>query len=136
MKNSSLIHIMHDHKCSQCKAFYLPYEKGVVCPNCGFHEEDVYDIVPKLTQIAKLQIDKIGLYTPIVWWKGSFVDNVALLIFQALDAFEEDGGEDFKQFVQEYFDNKKWGNQLYMKNHVKDLAYRVYLSINNYKYND
>ena len=29
------LHIMYDHQCAKCEAFYIPYEEGVTCPNCG-----------------------------------------------------------------------------------------------------
>ena len=40
------LHIMYDYQCSKCEAFYIPYEEGVTCPNCGLDEDEVYDITP------------------------------------------------------------------------------------------
>ena len=53
------LHIMYDHQCSKCKAFYIPYEKGIVCPNCGLNEDDIYDIVPQLAHSVTSGV-KIG----------------------------------------------------------------------------
>jgi len=125
------LHIMYDHQCSNCEAFYIPYKEGIVCPNCGLSEEETYDIIPQLANSAQYQIDMHGFYTPIAWWTGSFGDHVALLIFQVLDAFYKDERDNFEEVAKEYLDKAKWGNQLYMKNHIRDLSYRVYLAIKN-----
>jgi len=117
---------MYDHQCSKCEAFYIPYEKGIVCPNCGLDEEKKYDIVPELATSANYQMREMGFYTPIAWWTGSFGDHVALLIFQVLDAFHAQKEKSFQEFSLEYFDKSKWGNQLYMKNHIRDLSYKVF----------
>ena len=123
------LHIMYDHQCSKCEAFYIPYEKGIVCPNCGLDEEEIYDIVPELANSANYQMDTMGFYTPIAWWIGSFGDYVALIIFQILDAYAKQDGEDFKDIALEYCDSRSWGNQLYMKKHICDLSYKVFLEL-------
>jgi len=123
------LHIMYDHQCLKCEAFYIPYEKAIVCPNCGLDEEEIYDIVPKLANSANYQMDTMGFYTPIAWWTGSFGDHVALLIFQVLDAFHTQEEKSFQEFALEYFDKSKWGNQLYMKEHIRALSYKVFLEL-------
>ena len=120
---------MYDHQCSKCEAYYIPYEKGIVCPNCGLDEEEIYDIVPKLANSANYQMDTMGFYTPIAWWTGSFGDHVALLIFQVLDAYNAQKEKSFPEFALEYFDKSKWGNQLYMKEHIRALSYKVFLEL-------
>jgi len=123
------LHIMYDHQCSKCEAFYIPYEKGIVCPNCGLDEEDIYDIIPRLVSSANYQMDTMGFCTPIAWWTGSFGDYVALLIFQVLDAFHAQKEKSFQEFALEYFDKFTWDDQLYMKNHIRDLSYKVFLGL-------
>jgi hypothetical protein len=125
---------MYDHQCSKCEAYYIPYEKGIVCPNCGLDEEELYDIVPELAQSANYQMDTVGKYTPIAWWTGSFGDHVALIIFQILDAYtNQEEGKKFREVASEYCDNRTWGNQLYMKNHIKELSYKVFLELTDKK---
>lgn len=34
-------HIMYDHQCLKCEAYYIPYKKGIVCPYCGLNEEEI-----------------------------------------------------------------------------------------------
>jgi len=123
------IHIMYNHQCSKCEAFYIPYEEGVVCPNCGVNEAEVYNIVVDILSSADYQMNKHGFYTPKVWWSGSFGDHVALLIFKALDAFYIQEEKSFKEFALEHFNNSKWGNQLYMKNHIYELSCKVFVEL-------
>ena len=124
------LHIMYDHQCSKCEAFYIPYEKDIVCPNCGLNEEEPYDIVPDLVHSAKYQMDTMGFYTPAAWWTGSFGDYVALIIFQILDAYNNQEEKKFQEIAFEYCNNRTWGNQLYMKDHLRDLSYSVFLALN------
>ena len=124
------LHIMYDHQCSKCEAYYIPYKKGIVCPNCGLDEEDVCDIVPRLTHSAQYQMETMGFYTPIAWWTGSFGDYVALIIFQILDAHNnQKGKKEFSKVALEYCNNRTWGKQLYMKDHICNLSYKVFLKL-------
>ena len=124
------LHIMYDHQCLECEAYYIPYAKDIVCPNCGKAEKKVFNIVAELAKSAQYQMNTMGFYTPIAWWTGSFGDYVALIIFQILDAYTNQTEEkDFKSVATEYCNNKTWGNQLYMKNHIRDLTYKVYLEL-------
>jgi len=123
------LHIMYNHQCSKCEAYYIPYEEGVVCPNCGHDEKEPYDLVPILANSAKYQMDIMGLYTPIAWWTGSFGDHVALIIFQILDAYDKQMGQKFQNIAFKYCSSRSWGNQLYMKDHICDLSYKVFLAL-------
>lgn len=127
------LHIMYDHQCSKCEAFYIPYEKGVVCPQCALDEDETYDIVPQLANSANYQMDIHGFYTPIAWWTGSFGDHVAFLIFKVLDKFYTQKENNFQEVAEEHFNSSEWGTQLYMKNHIRDLSYEVYLEIEKQK---
>lgn len=123
------LHIYYDHQCPECEAYYIPYSDTVVCPKCGFKEDEVYDIIPELTRSAQYQMDTMGFYTPIAWWVGSFGDHVALVIFELLDRCSFKKEEDFEAIASDFFDKRDWGNQLYLKGHIRDIAYLVYLEI-------
>lgn len=127
------LHIMYDNQCQQCEAYYIPYKDDVVCPNCGSILEEIYNIVPQLAHSANYQMDMHGFYTPIAWWVGSLGDHIALLIFKVLDKFYTQEESTFKEIAQEHFNNRDWGSQLYMKNHIIDLSYEVYLEIEKQK---
>ena len=61
---------MYTHQCSKCEAFYIPYEKDIVCPNCGLNESDnvtwgeqlylknyVYELSTKVYRELQTQVD-------------------------------------------------------------------------------
>ncbi len=65
------LHIMYYHQCSKCEAYYIPYDKDIVCPNCGVNEEEVAeDIISTIVSSANYQKRMFGIYTPIAWWTG------------------------------------------------------------------
>lgn len=123
------LHIYYDHQCPECEAHYIPYANTVICPRCGFKEDEVVNIIPQLACSAKYQMDTMGFYTPVAWWVGSFGDHVALMIFKLLDRCDFQEGEDFEAIALEYFDEKDWGEQLYLKEHIRDIARLVYIEI-------
>jgi len=117
---------MYTHQCSKCEAFYIPYEKDIVCPNCGLNESEIYDIVTAICNSANYQRNRYGLYIPPAWRIGSFGDHLALLIFKVLDAFNAQKEKKFEEFSLNFFDNVTWGEQLYLKNYVYELSTKVY----------
>ena len=123
------LHIMYDHQCLKCEAYYIPYKEGIVCPNCGLDEKEPYDLISILANSAKYQMLTMGFYTPIAWWTDSFGDHVALIIFQILDAYDKQDGQDFQDVALQYCNSRSWGNQLYMKDHISDLSYKVFLEL-------
>ena len=123
------LHIMYDHQCSKCEAFYIPYAEGIVCPNCGLDEKAPYNLVPILANSAEYQMNTMGFYTPIAWWTGSFGDHVALIIFQILDAYDKQEGQKFQDIALEHCNSNSWGKQLYIKDHICDLSYKVFLEL-------
>lgn len=124
------LHIMYDHQCSDCEAYYIPYD-NVPCPNCGKVEDERTSIISMITYSANYQKDCFNRYTPIAWWTGSFGDYVALKVFHVLDNFYSQDNKDFTAVSQEYVNQLKWGNQLYLKNHIRDIAEKVYYEIEN-----
>lgn len=126
------LHIMYDHQCSNCEAFYIPYKENISCPNCGFEEESV-NIISTIVNSANYQMDIYGCYSPIAWWVGSFGDHVALHIFNVLDKFYEQKEKNFEEVSKEYFDEGDWGDQIYLKQHIKDISYEVYQEIEKQK---
>ena len=127
------IPIMYNHQCSKCEAYYIPYDKDIVCPNCGLNEEVAEDIISRIVSSANYQKEIFGIYTPIAWWTGSLGDHIALLIFQCLDAYEAQAEKSFAEFAQVYFDKAQWGNQLYMKRNIYGLSCGVFEALDSEK---
>lgn len=128
------MHIMYNHQCTNCEAYYIPFDKDVVCPNCGANEEELAEgIISRIVSSANYQKEMFGIYTPIAWWQGSFGDYVALLIFKVLDAYEEQEEYSFTEFAQIHFDKRQWGNQLYMKSNIFELSCKVFEELDSQK---
>ena len=123
------IHIHNNHKCSQCQAYYIPYEKGIYCPKCGKNEKIIYPLIPELRQSAKYQKDINNCYTPTTWWNASFGDYLALLIFKVLDYFDLQESTNFQQIAIKYFELQNFDEQIYLKKYIRDLSYKIYLSL-------
>lgn len=120
------IHIMIDHKCSKCQAYYIPYEKGIVCPRCGLEEESGYGLILQLVTSAKYQKRTTGHYSPMAWWIGSFGDYVAVLVFEMLDKYSNQDQKEFKEIAREFCDERDWKDEAYMKEHIFEIACRVF----------
>jgi len=39
------MHVIYDHECPQCGAYYIPYDHDVPCPKCGIVEENRFDYI-------------------------------------------------------------------------------------------
>lgn len=124
------LHIMYDHQCPDCQAYYIPYD-NVPCPNCGNMEEERTSIISMITHSTKYQKNCFNRYTPVTWWIGSFGDYVALKVFKVLDDFYGQDNKDFTVVSQDYVNQLKWGTQLYLKNHIRDISEKVYCEIEN-----
>ena len=122
-------HIYYDHQCQKCKAFYIPYEKDIVCPNCGLNEKEIYDIVPEIVGSAEYHKVTTGSYTPLAFFISSLGDRISLQIYRVLDAFYKQDKKNFQEFSKDYFNNMEWKEHLYMKNHLCDLSYKVFLEL-------
>ena len=69
-----------------------------------------------------------GFYTPIAWRIGSF----GVIVFQILDAYNNQEDEkEFQKIAIDFCNSKKWGDQLYLKNHICELSYQAYPELTN-----
>lgn len=127
------LHIMYNHQCPKCGAYYIPYKEDTPCPKCGFVEGDKVDIVSEIVNSANYQMICNGFYTPLVWYIGSFGDHVASLIFEVLDKFYQQDKKSFDEVSFEYFNDGEWGKQLYLKGHIIDLSKEAYKQIEKHK---
>jgi hypothetical protein len=118
------LHVVYTHQCSACQAFYIPYE-SVPCPRCGAVEEERFDYIPQAA--ASLQFNKQGgSYTPPAWWVGSLGDHILSLLFRLFDAYDQSGtAQSFADFVAEQLGQMQWGDQEYLRDHVRGIAVRV-----------
>jgi hypothetical protein len=120
------MHVVYSHECPNCKAYYIPYDADVPCPRCGQLEEERFDYIPEAA--ASMQVNKMngGSYTPGAWWVGSLGDHILMLLFGLFDAYEAQQGQaGFEQFLDQQFAQTQWGDQEYMRDHLRGIALRV-----------
>lgn len=111
------------HQCSQCEAFFLPFEQGLPCPRCGEPATEFHDFLAEA--IAGLTIHKrqYGRFSPGAFFVGGFAEHVFLLLCNSLDAI--DGAANFEEAMRRHLDDCEWGDQQYLRSHVYDIAVRI-----------
>jgi hypothetical protein len=121
------LHINYEHSCSNCEAYYIPYDEDVPCPNCNTLEEERFDFIPEAVTSMAFNKARFGSYTPGAWWVGSLADHILMLLFSLFDAFESENQEKLSidSFTLKWFSNMDWGEQQYLKEHLYAIAMRV-----------
>ena len=120
------MHVVYSHECPNCKAYYIPYDADVPCPQCGQIEEERFDYIPQAAASMQVNKDSGGSYTPGAWWVGSLGDHILHLLFGLFDAYEAQRGQaPFEQFLDQRLAEMGWGDQEYMRTHLRGIALRV-----------
>lgn len=124
------LHIFYDHSCSNCGANYIPYDKDVPCPKCGIVENEHYDFIPRAVASLKFNLKAYGLFSPLAWWISSFADSIMLVIFNIFENYrEKENKDDFSKHTKEMLEEGDWKDKEYLKNHIYDIALRIYQEI-------
>ncbi len=120
------LHIVYDHQCANCEAFYIPYD-DVPCPNCGGAEEERFDYVSRAVASLQYNMKMTGAYMPAAWWVGSLGDHLLYILFQLFERYRNEGeGIGFEAFADDVLSTYQWGEQMYMMRHIYTIALRVY----------
>ena len=122
------LHLHFDYQCYQCNANYIPYDKGVCCPNCNSVGDWVYDFIPKAVRSLKNNKEENGSYTPGAWYVGSLADHFLSILFNIFDNYDAKGG-DFKVVTKKLLTTYNWGEMDYLEKHIYDIASQVMLSM-------
>ena len=121
------LHIVYNHKCPECSAYYIPYDKDIPCPRCGLVEKGRYDYISRVLDSMKYNKDLSGCYTPGAWWSGSLGDHILFILFGVFDEFERTGeSANFARFANESLSEMQWGDQDYLCGHVQGIAMRIH----------
>jgi hypothetical protein len=119
------LHVVYSHQCGHCAAFYIPYD-AVPCPRCGTVEQERFDYIPQAAASMRYNKEGGGSYTPPAWWVGSLGDHILSLLFGLFDGYETAGpGQGFESYLSERLAAMRWGDQEYLRDHVRDIALRI-----------
>ena len=100
---------LEEYSCPDCKAEYIPYEKGLPCPSCKIIPTDIseeyFGFIDNL--IVSLRINKMscGRYIPDAWYIGSMSDNLQSIFFRLFQFLSIKKPRDGEAFIGEYFKN-------------------------------
>lgn len=119
------LHVVYSHECPNCKAYYIPYDTDVPCPKCGTVEEERFDYIPQAAASMRYNMESYGSYTPGAWWVGSLGDHILRLMFGIFDAYKAEKEKAFEQFLDQRLAQMEWGDQEYMRAHLRGIALRV-----------
>ena len=81
-----------DYYCTKCSVIYVPYEKGMPCPNCGQPEEsqgENYYFIDKLAQSMRTHKLQFRRFQPPAWIASSCTEYVQLACFKTFDLIEK-----------------------------------------------
>jgi rubredoxin len=121
------LHIYSDHRCSQCEARYVPYDKAVPCPRCGLVEESRFDFVPRAVSSARINLREQGSYQPAAWAVSCYADHLMMLLFMILERHRKGvPRRPFDEVARECVETMDWGDQPYGKQHLYGMALRVH----------
>lgn len=120
------LHVVYNHQCPSCQAYYIPYDERVPCPRCGLIEEERYDYIPQAAASMRYNHRTGGSYTPGAWWVGSLGDHILSLLFGLFDGYEErKGAVGFEEYLVDRLLAMQWGEQEYLREHIHGIALRV-----------
>lgn len=125
-------HNKPNYECPRCTSVFLPYKKGIQCPNCGMAIEDAdteeyLGTVDLVAGSMKIHKSMYGRYTPGAWYTGNIMDHVQGIIYQIFDAMETTKPENEEQYLADLLENKfGWGEQQYLCGHIKGIAIEVH----------
>jgi hypothetical protein len=124
-------HVHYDHQCPFCKAYYIPYDVDVPCPDCGLVEQERFDFIPQAVASARFNLETHGSYVPTAWFACSLADHILWLLFGLLEnQRKEPDGQPFEGLAHKTLEYMNWGTQAYLRDHVYAIAVRVYEKLN------
>jgi|GEM_PF-1368364 len=121
------LHLSYNHQCPKCKAYYIPYNEEVPCPNCGLIEKERFNFIPQALDSIAHNLSRAGTFLGLSWSTLSLADHILLNIFQALEAFrQKEGKKDFATFIKEILSKADWGEHKYLEKHIYSILLRIY----------
>lgn len=131
--NMSIHHRKPNYDCPRCTSLFLPYKKGIQCPNCGMAVEDedtkeYLDVVDLIAGSMVIHKSQYGMYSPGAWYTGSMMDHIQGITYRIFDSMEHYAkpGEE-KQYLVDLLEKKfTWDGQEYLEAHIREIALEVF----------
>ena len=121
------LHIVYEHQCPKCGAYYIPYDKNIPCPKCGVTENERFEYIPLAMKSLLFNLGKYGSYMPLGWWAGSFGDHILNILFHIFEGFRREEKQDnFDSFTRKFLSQMKWDDQDYLEKHIHSMAIRIH----------
>src|ERR1700732_5404702 len=95
------VHDSYTHVCSQCAAYYIPFDKDVPCPRCGLVEQERYDFISTAVCSVRWNIQMYGSYVPGAWFVGGLGDHLLLILFYIFERWSKHLERGFAAAVEE-----------------------------------
>lgn len=124
------LHIPYNYQCSQCEAFYIPYDATIDCPNCGAKTPatDVFaSFIERAADSARFNLRSNDSYIPGAWYIGSYGDHILSLLFRILEIHRtQEAAQSFAEVARQCVDDMQWGDQQYARDHIYQIALKVH----------
>jgi hypothetical protein len=118
-------HVHYTHVCSECGAYYIPYDSEVPCPRCGIVETERFDFIREAVLSMRWNKER-GHYTPDLWFVGDLADHLLLLLFGIFDGYDGQIGKlPFEPYLDDFIGRMELGDQEYMRSHLRGIAVRL-----------
>jgi hypothetical protein len=121
-----------NYQCPKCQSIFIPYKKGIKCPNCGNQIPDTdskeyLDALELIANSMEMHKERCGRYFPGAWYTGDFMDHVQKIVYRIFDSMEEEKPEDEEKYLLDLLENKfNWVDGQYLKGHMKDITSEIF----------
>jgi hypothetical protein len=120
-----------NYTCKKCSGFYIPFNKDIVCPNCGHpaDTENYFDYIDNVASSMKAHKFQYGSFMPPAFYcDGSLAANIQSNCLNIFDLLEVVKPKDEKTWLSnvvterfEFSDEDK-----YLAKHITDAVLSLY----------
>lgn len=126
------LHVFYNHECPNCRAQYIPYEKGVPCPKCGKVEKvKPFDFVAKVAESLRFNLANYDSFVPPMFAVNTFGDALLYNIFGIFEAYRvapksgKKGKPSFEEFARNGLGKADLGRDSYLRTHLIDIVIKA-----------
>ncbi len=131
------LHLYMNHKCSECKTEYIPYNNEITCPKCGYHVEmeNYPELIDGICESFLYNLKAYKSFVPGAWVTLDVSDTLQMFLFSVFEKWflkestnhePQERTKAFKEFLNDIMEKVDFQKQDYMSNYIRDLALIVY----------